>query len=85
MGGNISLPDSSSIPNKQQIDKKTHTTISVMNQIVHFVLTNSDFRDMLSLANPDKQKEWIIIAQTGLADLFDKISIVNNLLNSIPL
>ena len=69
------MGNGSSLPGSQQIDKKTHTTISVMNQIVHFVLTNMDFRDMLSLADPNEQQKWIIIAQTGIADLFDKINI----------
>jgi hypothetical protein len=65
----------SSLPNQSIIDDKTQNTIVIMNRILNFILTQSDIKDMISLANPDTCAKWIVIAETKISDLFDKIQI----------
>ena len=67
--------DYSKLPNQSIIDDKTQSTIVIMNRILNFILTQSDIKDMISLANPDTCAKWIVIAETKIADLFDKIQI----------
>jgi hypothetical protein len=65
----------SNLPNESIIDNKTQTTIVLMNRILNFILTQSDIKDMISLANPDTCSKWIVITETKISDLFDKIKI----------
>jgi hypothetical protein len=72
MGADISLQR---LPNKGEIQDKTETTIFLMNRILDFILRNADIADMVSLATDDGCKKWIIIAESNLTKLFNKIKI----------
>lgn len=74
MGADISLP-LSKIPNQSTIDGRTKNTIVLMNKILEFILRDAEIADMVSLASPQGCKKWIIVAETQLTKLFDRISI----------
>ena len=67
--------DISKIPNQSMIDDKTQNTIIIMNRILNFILTQSDIKDMISLANPNTCSKWVVIAENKISNLFDKIKI----------
>jgi len=74
MGAEISLP-LQRIPTKGEIEDKTYTTVLLMNRILDFILRNADITDMMSLATDEGCKKWIIIAESKLSTLFDRIRI----------
>lgn len=72
MGAEISLQR---VPTKGDIQNKTETTFFLMNRILDFILRNADVTDMMSLATDEGCKKWIIIAETNLTTLFNRIRI----------
>ena len=72
MGAEISLQR---IPTKGEIQDKTETTIFLMNRILDFILRNADVTDMMSLATDEGCKKWIIVAESNLSKLFNRIRI----------
>ena len=76
MGSGISLPTSlASIPTQGQIYDKTHDTIELMNQILHFILNNADIRDLINLSTDEGCSKWIIVAESKLSHIFEKLRI----------
>ena len=74
MGAELSVP-LSRMPDNNTIYQKTNNTIEVMNRILDFLLTNSDVKDMMSLGDTEKCKNWLIIGEDKLNGLFDKVKI----------
>ena len=72
MGAEISLQR---MPTKGDIQNKTETTFFLMNRILDFILRNADITDMMSLATDEGCKKWIIIAESNLTNLFNRIRI----------
>ena len=72
MGAEISLQR---IPTKGEVQDKTETTIFLMNRILDFILRNADVTDMMSLATDEGCKKWIIVAESNLSKLFNRIRI----------
>ena len=72
MGAEISLQR---IPTKGEVQDKTETTIFLMNRILDFILRNADVTDMMSLATDEGCKKWIIVAESNLTKLFNRIRI----------
>uniref|UniRef100_A0A6C0D7J7 Uncharacterized protein n=1 Tax=viral metagenome TaxID=1070528 RepID=A0A6C0D7J7_9ZZZZ len=72
MGADISLQR---LPNRSEIQDKTETTIFLMNRILDFILRNADIADIVSLATDEGCKKYIIIAESKLSVLFNKIRI----------
>ena len=64
-----------SVPSQSTILNKTSDTVLLMNRILDFILRNADIADMISLSEPKKCADWIIIAESQLSKLFDKIRI----------
>ena len=74
MGQDMSLP-LSGIPNSTTIYTKTQPTIDIMNKVLDFILKNADYKDMIQLANEKECEKWIIIAESKLTQLFQKIKV----------
>lgn len=74
MGADISFP-LSKVPDQTTIDEKTQSTIIMMNKILDFILRNADISDMISLATDKGCKEWLVISESRITKLFDKIQI----------
>lgn len=74
MGADISIP-LQRLPNRSEIQDKTETTIFLMNRILDFILRNADIADIVSLATDEGCKKYIIIAESKLSVLFNKIRI----------
>ena len=74
MGADISLP-LQRLPTKGEIQDNTQTTIFLMNRILDFILRNADIADIVSLATDEGCKKYIIIAESQLSKLFNKIRI----------
>ena len=72
MGADISLQR---LPNQATIYDNTYTTVLLMNRILEFILKNADISDMVSLSTDDGCKKWIIVAESKLDTLFDRIRI----------
>jgi len=70
MGQELSI-----LPSQSKILDKTGDTILLMNRILDFILRNADIADMISLHETEGCKKWIIIAESQLSTLFDKIQI----------
>jgi len=73
MGQDISIL--SNVPSQSKILDKTSDTVLLMNRILDFILRNADIADMISLHETEGCKKWIIIAESQLSTLFDKIQI----------
>ena len=54
---------------------KSQSTVFLMNRILEFILRNADLADMISLATDDGCKKWLIIAESRITELFDKVKI----------
>lgn len=74
MGAELSVP-LSRMPDATTIYQKTNNTIEVMNRILDFLLINSDVRDMISLSDQEKCKNWLIFGKERLSEVFDKVQI----------
>jgi hypothetical protein len=75
MGADISFIPLSRIPNSSTINSKTQPTIDLMNRILDFILKSADIRDMITLGNKSECKKWIMIGETKISSLFDKLKI----------
>ena len=69
------LSTSTSVPSQATILTKSSDTVVLMNRILDFILRNADIADMISLDQTEGCKKWIIIAESQLSTLFDKIQI----------
>lgn len=74
MGAELSVP-LSRMPDNNTIFQKTSNTIEAMNRILDFLLMNSDVRDMISLGDTEKCKNWLILGENKLSEVFDKVKI----------
>jgi len=72
MGQDLST---SYLPSQGTILNKSSDTVVLMNRILDFILRNADIADMISLNETEGCKKWIIIAESQLSTLFDKIQI----------
>ena len=72
MGQDLST---SYLPSQGTILNKSSDTVILMNRILDFILRNADIADMISLNETEGCKKWIIIAESQLSNLFDKIQI----------
>lgn len=68
MGSDVSIL--SKMPDQAMISSKTQTTSFVMNRILEYILKNVTMSDLISLASDEGCKEWIVIAEKKLKDLF---------------
>ena len=74
MGQDISFP-LSTIPDSTTIYTKTQPTIDIMNKVLDFILKNADYRDMIALVNEKECAKWIIISESKLNQLFQRIKV----------
>lgn len=74
MGAELSVP-LSRMPDNTTIFQKTSNTIEAMNRILDFLLINSDVKDMISLGDESKCKNWLILGENKIREVFDKIQI----------
>jgi len=64
-----------SLGDSRLLGDKSQSTIFLMNRILEFILRNADLADMISLATDDGCKKWLIIAESRITELFDKVKI----------
>lgn len=66
---------SSSLPSRDEILKKTHGGRDIVNQVFDWMITRTSLRELYSLANPEQCKKYIFLTADALDVLFKHIEL----------